>query len=940
MRKLFFSISLVLTGLMTGCVDKNEPVDADSKPEWLGSSIYQELKNPDQSKLTGSFATYLRLIDDLGESETLNRTGSKTVFPANDEAFQRFFQQNEWGVTSYEQLSNAQKKLLLYNSMLDNALLVDMLSNISNTSDPTNPIVLKGHAMKHQTNVSVIDTIQFIGTGADMPQNNVYWDKFRDRGIHIVSDATRPMMVHLTREHMLNNNITASTGDENSDFALLTGTPYQKGCAYVFNNGMKLNSQTGKYNSNIICQNGYIHQMEDVIVPPGNMAQVLRKDNETSYFSRMLDYYCAPYYNASVTNDYNAWALANGKATIDSIFTLRYLNNQTGHAQNTDPNGNIVTGNSLLDFDPGWNQYSPQQSTSAIEYALNDVGVMLVPTDQAVKNFFLQGGDGAYLIDLYGSKANTEQNLNENLDTLKSLRPDIIIDFLRLLMKPSFVNAVPSKFETLQNDAQEYMGVKTELLHKKGDGNYDIKFANNGVVYKLDELIAPDKYQSVMAPSTVYPDMQVMNWMASETKHDRLGLDFSYYLLAMSANYAFFVPDDEAFGQYFVDVTSLGRTQPQALRLYYGSTGTAAATLHCEAYKYDPKTNEVGDRIGEVSIATVKSLLIDLLNMHTVVLGENEKVGTNNYYKTKHGGEIYVDGGGVGNHVVSGQQIDNGVTAPEIETVYEEKNGTAFRINHVIESPRNSVYSVLAGEERFSEFLEACNGFSSTDLLAWAGISSAVNDFGTTEQDAYVIFTTNNKNAYPTSTSDAQKAQPNCLDFNVKMFNTYNYTLYAPNNEAMQKAYAAGLPRWSDIVALYEKYADDENADPAEVEAAQQKAKQMIRTLKDFTRYHFQSSSVYADNVVEGGRFQSLRTDELGLATEMQVSGGNGHIEVVDAAGVTHIVDGKNSAKITNKMARDYWFTSSRSTATEIYTSSFCVIHEIDEALNVYEQTN
>ena len=72
----------------------------------------------------------------------------------------------------------------------------------------------------------------------------------------------------------------------------------------------------------------------------------------------------------------------------------------------------------------------------------------------------------------------------------------------------------------------------------------------------------------------------------------------------------------------------------------------------------------------------------------------------------------------------------------------------------------------------------------------------------------------------------------------------------------------------------------------------------------------------------------------------MQVSGGNGRIEVVDAAGVTHIVDGKNSAKITNKMARDYWFTSSRSTATEIYTSSFCVIHEIDEALNVYEQTN
>lgn len=90
MKKLFFCISLVLTGLMTSCVDKYEEVDAESKPSWLGESIYAELKNPNQEALTGSFNTYLRLVDDLGEAETLNKTGSKTVFPANDEAFERF----------------------------------------------------------------------------------------------------------------------------------------------------------------------------------------------------------------------------------------------------------------------------------------------------------------------------------------------------------------------------------------------------------------------------------------------------------------------------------------------------------------------------------------------------------------------------------------------------------------------------------------------------------------------------------------------------------------------------------------------------------------------------------------------------------------------------------------------------------------------------------
>ena len=39
MKRIFFCVSLVLTGLVTSCVDKYEEVDADSKPSWLGGSI-------------------------------------------------------------------------------------------------------------------------------------------------------------------------------------------------------------------------------------------------------------------------------------------------------------------------------------------------------------------------------------------------------------------------------------------------------------------------------------------------------------------------------------------------------------------------------------------------------------------------------------------------------------------------------------------------------------------------------------------------------------------------------------------------------------------------------------------------------------------------------------------------------------------------------------
>ena len=144
-------------------------VDEDSKPSWLGGSIYSELK--DGGQLTGTFTTYLRLIDDLGYAETLNRTGSKTIFPANDEAFQRFFKSNEWGASSYDDLTYAQKKLLLYSSMLDNALLTNMLANVESTASTTG--MSEGMALKHPSNISVIDTITKI-MPSEMPKNNAY----------------------------------------------------------------------------------------------------------------------------------------------------------------------------------------------------------------------------------------------------------------------------------------------------------------------------------------------------------------------------------------------------------------------------------------------------------------------------------------------------------------------------------------------------------------------------------------------------------------------------------------------------------------------------------------------------------------------------------------------------------------------------------------------
>ena len=309
-RKTSLAVFLALAcGAFTACTDDYKLDDPDNYPSWLGGSIYEAMEHPENltnaqgNVLKGTFKNYLRLIDDLGYAETLSKTGSKTVFPANDEAFDRFYANNQWGVRKYEDLTVAMKKQLLYASMLDNAILVEMLSNISENRNGLTTI-LQGQSLKHTTGANVIDTITHLRSQADMPPNNKYWEKYYDKGIYMVMDATRPMMVHFTEEQMTTNNIT--TRGDLSDFEVVTGTPYDEveKSAYIFRDKI--------ITSDVTCKNGYIHQMEDVLLPPGNLAEVIRNNGESNLFSRMLDRFSAPFYDASTTQNYNNYAVQNG----------------------------------------------------------------------------------------------------------------------------------------------------------------------------------------------------------------------------------------------------------------------------------------------------------------------------------------------------------------------------------------------------------------------------------------------------------------------------------------------------------------------------------------------------------------------------------------------------------------------------------------------------
>lgn len=930
MKKLIFGFSLLCVGMLSSCIDKNEEVDEDVKPDWLGSSIYDELANPKEGNLEGTFSTYLWLVDQLDYKEVLSRTGSKTVFPANDEAFDRFFASEPWpGVKSKEDLTEAQKKILLYTSMLDNAMLVNMMSNVNNG----NTGVIKGKAMKHATSISVIDTVSFIAQPTDYYKNNPYFKWYDQRGgMYAVSDATSQMVIHFTREYMLNNGLT--TLGEQSDFSVLMGREYKEGDAYIFRNQI--------IHKDVTCQNGYIHQVDNVITQPGNMAQMLKQCDDTKLVSRMIDRFAMPFYSESVTRAYNDWAVQYNQNTIDSIFEIRYMSELSyDNIPQRDPDGGTLDGK-LLPYDLGWNAFEPNSNSN-----LSDVAVMLVPTDESVRQYFLPGGAGQFLIDQYGKKPNILENLEENID---SIPQDKIKVILTNLMKSQLSRNVPSMFSTWTNTASDLMGLSLNDLRKDDNGSYDVRIANNGVLYMLNHMIAPPEFSAVSAPAYIFDRMKVIDWVienksriGTDANIYSIGLDYYSYLLAMSANFAQFLPNDQAFNNfYYVNPATLSNSRPSAIHFYYDED--SKSKLCASVWAYNPTTKQIGDSIGIYKMDdgindVVKSVLVDMMNMHTIVLNRGEKLGENNFYITKLGAGVRVTGGSAGDKVATSAHLEGGLTAPTILTVYNQENGDAFELDRVLQAPTQSVYRVLKNDPDLSEFLELCTGFENTDLMNWLGIESTADpSTGLRPIDQYLVFIKPHAADYKMSASSEENARYEFAtyenDYVVNFFNTFNYTVYAPNNNAMDEAYAAGLPKWEEIIELYMKYEDEGYVEGyADGEKLKAKLLKDVNLIRQFVRYHFQNTTVFADNKVTTSTYQTFMPDQYNINQKLQISGGNGLLKVVDGAGETHVIEADASDKTVNAMTRDVILDARYDLATKVYTSSFAAVHEIDKAL-------
>ncbi len=666
----------------------------ETTPEGWGASIYSYLAED------GHYKNTVRLIEDLNLKEVLAKTGSKTMFVADDDAFERFYSNNSWGVRNYDQLSLAQKKMLLLGAMINNSYQINSLSSIEGP--------VKGQCMRRLSSQTIYDTVSVVKV-KDLPNmtpeartHNTTWAKFDGRdNIVLMRDMTITPMIHFIEEQMADNKIT------NDDYNFLYNytTERQAGDASV--NGKKIVQQ------NIKCSNGFIHKVEDVMTPLQNMAEVIASKPNVSLYNSLLERFCAPFYvGDDAVKQYNYLFNQN----VDSIFQKRFFSDKSQDGKSLRVDDDNIVAKSFLKFDPEWNQYYSGLAIPSANAALEkNMAVMMVPSNAALENYW-NNEAGKVLKDQYGS--------------WDKVPNDVIVELINNNMLSSFVESVPSKFGSILNDANDPMGVDKADIDS-------VWLGCNGAVYLTNKVYSPTSFVSVLYPAIVNETMKVMRWAVEKNQ-------YNVYLNSLNSRFSFFIPLNDAMLDY-IDPASYGKAKTQLYRFHYDATKTVP--VWASVYEYDMDTREIGDSIREERDEfALKSKLRDILDNH-IVIGNVED--GNRFYKTKAGTEIEVANvsqGANGMTVAGSLQLDGTYSGPlHVSYIYDQTamgNGKCYILDkEPIMTTRKSVYDVLSEHEEFAEMRKLIEGSSLLETIhdeKHACTSTNLNCFNTYHYTIYV----------------------------------------------------------------------------------------------------------------------------------------------------------------------------------------------------------
>jgi uncharacterized surface protein with fasciclin (FAS1) repeats len=319
MRKLITVNVLVLflivtiTLISSGCRKKAFD-EFYGRPDSLAQPIYQVLK------AKGKFTNLIACIDKAGYKDILGAAGYWTFFAPNDSAFQAFFK--ERGITSVDQLDSGTAQKIVTFALVYNAFPKARLNDYqSNAGWVTNNAFRRRTAnytgFYDDTTLAGVK-VKAIGSN----RNNSF----------IVGDNNNKYLTYFMTGYFTAKNLTAT--DFNYFYPNTTYTGFNiPGGAVV--------------NSDIVAENGYIHETNKVLLPLQSIDQYLAANSQYSEFKKIFDKYLVSFIlNTDATNRYK---LITGNS--DGVYVKTFatgvgfsLNNENFiKAQDNDGQSNCYT---------------------------------------------------------------------------------------------------------------------------------------------------------------------------------------------------------------------------------------------------------------------------------------------------------------------------------------------------------------------------------------------------------------------------------------------------------------------------------------------------------------------------------------------------------------------------------------------------------------------
>lgn len=368
-----FLVSITLSLLLADCRKKAFD-DYYGRPANLQPPIYQQLT------ARGNFKSLLAVIDKSGYKDILSGAGSFTMFAANDAAFQKYF--SDKGISGVDQIDSATAKQIVSFSLMYNAFLKARMGDYQSSAGWVANAAFRRRTAYYRgfyTDSSVVTNQKYTTLGSN-----------RNNGFQF-GDNNNKYTTYFISNYFSAKGLTAA--DYNYFYPGSTYTGF--------------NVADGKVvNADIEAENGYIDEIDRVVLPQLTIDQYLAANPQYSEFKKLFDKYIVSFImNPNASNQYN---LLTGKTA--SVYIKMFAGGLTYSPNNE----NYLK---LQDNDGQTNGYT-----------------MFVP-----KNDVLLDYERTVLL--------------ENYPSLDLLPPQVIIDFLNAHMWTASV--WPSKFGTYNNSQGE-----------------------------------------------------------------------------------------------------------------------------------------------------------------------------------------------------------------------------------------------------------------------------------------------------------------------------------------------------------------------------------------------------------------------------------------------------------------------------------------------------